>query len=146
MPLLAFIQATTSARCRSISTARQIYCVMDGRGKLQIVLSLKDRLCLTFPAPACYHRPCFEDRSLLARERNYPPRYSPSRSLCYYPPPSSPLLLFLLYICACVCIYTGIFIDFERIYGFTSYRRNAIDTCNRIHQVICLWSIYRQNL
>lgn len=53
MPVLAFIQATTSARCRSISTVRQIYCVMDGRGKLQIVLSLKDRLCLTFPAPAC---------------------------------------------------------------------------------------------
>lgn len=74
MPLLAFIQAATSARCRSISTARQIYCVMDGRGKLQIVLSLKDRLCLTFPAPPWYDRPCFEDRSLYGR--NYPLQFA----------------------------------------------------------------------
>lgn len=59
MPLLAFIQATTFAHCRSISTVRQIYCVMDGRGKLQFVLSLKDRLCLTFPASACTLEPCF---------------------------------------------------------------------------------------
>lgn len=50
---VSFYTATMSAHCRSISTVRQIYCVMDGQGKLQIVLSLKDRLRLTFPAPAC---------------------------------------------------------------------------------------------
>lgn len=46
-------RSCVSAHRRSISTARQIYRVMDGRGKLQIVLSLKDRLRLTFPAPTC---------------------------------------------------------------------------------------------
>lgn len=50
---VSFYTATMSAHCRSISTVRQIYCVMDGQGKLQIVLSLKDRLCLTFPATMC---------------------------------------------------------------------------------------------